>query len=131
MPVYRPHAYSQFNFLVDLGAGIGPHAGFQELSVKKITGLNKATDVTLKRGVIASSALQDWLDQIRDGHKKASRTVTIMMQDEEHKITRTWKLLGARIIKQVSEPLNAKGGGDVAMEELVLSSESLETAAMP
>src|SRR6476620_1282755 len=123
MPVYRPHAYSQFNFLVDLGAGMGPHAGFQELSVKKITGLNKAPDVTLKRGVIASSALQDWLDQIRDRHKKASRTVTIMMQDEEHKITRTWKLLRARIIKQVSEPLNAKGGGDVAMEELVLAYE--------
>lgn len=126
MPVYRPHAYSQFNFLVDLGAGTGPHAGFQESSIKKITGLNKATDVTLKRGVIASSALQDWLNQIRDGHKKASRTVTIMMQDEEHKIMRTWKLLRARIIKHVSGPLNAKGGGDVAMEELVLAYERIE-----
>ena len=126
MPGYRSQRYAQFNFLIDLGAGAGPHAGFQEFSnVQKITGLNKATDVTMKRGVIASSALQDWLDQIRKGRKGADRTVTIMMQDEEHKIVQKWKLLRARIIKHVSGPFNAKGT-DVAMEELVIAFERLE-----
>jgi len=127
MSSYRAHPYAQFNFLVDLGAGAGagPHAGFQDFSHIKLTGLNKATDVTLKRGVIASSALQDWLDQIRDGHKGADRTVTIMMQNEERKIVRTWKLLRARIIKHVSGPFNAKGT-DVAMEELVIACKRIE-----
>ena len=90
MPGDRP--YVQFNFLIDLGTGQddGPHAGFQECSsVEKIKGLNKSADVTLKRGVIGASDLHDWLNQIRKGDKEADRTVTIMMQDEEHQIVQT------------------------------------------
>jgi hypothetical protein len=37
----------------------------------------------------------------------------------------TWKLLRARIIKNVNGPFNAKGT-DVAMEELTLAYERLE-----
>ncbi len=104
---------TQFNFLIDLGTGLGhgPHAGFQECSrVEKLKGLNKSTDVIVKRGVVSASDLQDWLDQIRKGDKKADRTVTIMLQDEEHKIVQTWKLLRARITKHTSGPLNARTG---------------------
>jgi phage tail-like protein len=126
MTSYSTQPYSQFNFLIDLGTGDGPHGGFQELSgVTKITGLNKSTDVTMKRGVIAAAALQDWLDQIRHGHQRANRTLTIRQQDEKHKTVVTWKLLRARIIKHVSGPFNAKGT-DVAMEELVIAYERLE-----
>ncbi len=148
MAVLRDRPYTQFNFLVDLGTGAtdGPDAGFQEVSglgmevtvteyrngndkensVRKITGLNKTTDVTLKRGVIGSLSLYAWLDQIRNGDQKASRTVTIHLQNEDHMQTvTTWKLLRARIIKHTSGPLNAKGT-DVAMEEMVLTYERLE-----
>jgi phage tail-like protein len=125
MSNYSAQPYAQFNFFVDLGTGDGPHAGFQEMSTVKITGLNKATDVTLKRGVIGASDLQNWLDQIRNGHKQAERTVTIMMQDERHQVVQKWKLLRARIVKHVGGPLNAKGT-DVAMEELTLAYERLE-----
>src|SRR5512132_104826 len=100
MTTYTAEPYAQFNFLVDLGSGDGPHGGFQEVSgVTKITGLNKSTDVTLKRGVIAAGALQNWLDQIRHGHQRATRTLTIRQQDEERKTVVTWKLIRARIIK--------------------------------
>lgn len=125
MSNYSAQPYAQFNFLVDLGTGDGPHAGFQEMSTVKITGLNKATDVTLKRGVIGAPDLQNWLDQIRNGHKQAERTVTIMMQDENHQVVQKWRLLRARIVKHVGGPLNAKGT-DVAMEELTLAYERLE-----
>jgi len=126
MTSYRDKPYAQFNFLVDLGTGDGPHGGFQELSgLRKITGLNKSTDVTLKRGVIAAAALQDWLDQIRHSPQKARRTITIAQRDEENKTVVTWKLLRAHIIKHVSGPFNAKGS-DVAMEELVVAYERLE-----
>jgi phage tail-like protein len=127
MAILRDRPYAQFNFLIDLGTGRadGPHAGFQECSqVEKISGLNKSTDVTLKRGVISSAALQDWLDQIRKGGRRAKRTVTISLQDEEHKQVQTWKLLRARIIKHVSGPFNAKGT-DVAIEELIIGSEGI------
>lgn len=126
MTSYSAQPYSQFNFLVDLGTGDGPHGGFQELSgLTKLEGLNKSTDVTLKRGVIAAAALRDWLDQIRHGHQRANRTLTIAQQNEEHQTVVTWKLLRARIIKHVSGPFNAKGT-DVAMEELVIAYERLE-----
>ena len=98
----------------------------KENSVIKITGLNKATDVTLKRGVIGSLNLYQWLNQIRNGDQAALRTVTIQLQNEDHSaVVQTWKLLRARIIKHTSGPLNAKGT-DVAMEEMVLAYERLE-----
>ena len=148
MAVLRERPYVQFNFLVDLGAGTdGPDAGFQEVSgigmevtvseyrngnhkensVMKVTGMNKATDVTLKRGVIGSLTLYKWLDDIRNGNQGALKNVVIQLQSEDHSAepVQTWKLMRARIIKHTSGPLNAKGT-DVAMEELVLAYERLE-----
>jgi phage tail-like protein len=148
MAVQRDRPYVQFNFLVDLGTGVtdGPQAGFQECSnigmevtvaeyrtgnmkensVQKITGINKATDVTMKRGVIGSLDLYQWLDQIRNGDQTAFRTVTVSLQNEDHtQVVQQWKLLRARIIKHVSGPMNAKGT-DVAMEELTLAYERLQ-----
>lgn len=148
MATLRERPYTQFNFLVDLGDGVtdGPRAGFQEISdigmqvtvteyrngnskentLIKITGLNKNADVTLKRGVIGSLNLYQWLDQIRNGGQGALRNVTIHLQNEDHTaIVQSWKLLRARIIKHTSGPYNALGT-DVAMEELVLAYERLE-----
>ena len=148
MATFRDRPYVQFNFLVDLGDGVtdGPAAGFQELSgvgmevtvseyrngnskensVMKITGMNKSTDVTMKRGVIGSLNLYNWLNDIRNGNQNAKRTVTIHLQNEDHTATvQTWKLLRACIIKHTSGPFSAKGT-DVAMEELVLAYERLE-----
>ena len=92
MAVLRERPYAQFNFLVDLGTGntAGPEAGFQECSeigmtvdvieyrngnekennVRKLPGLTRVSDVTLKRGIIGSLELYDWLDQIRNGWHK-------------------------------------------------------------
>ncbi len=151
MAELRDRPYVQFNFLVDLGDGKtdGYDAGFQEVSgigmevtvaeyrngnekencVRKITGLNKATDVTLKRGIIGSLTLYKWLDAIRNGDQtNAYRNVVIQLQNEDHtKVVQEWKLMRARIIKHTSGPMNAKGT-DVAMEEMVLSYERLEMA---
>jgi phage tail-like protein len=148
MATLRERPYVQFNFLVDLGTGNtdGVQAGFQECSnigmevtvaeyrngnekensVRKITGLNKATDVTLKRGVIGSLDLYSWLNDIRNGNQSAIRNVVVHLQNEDHTaIVQTWKLMRARIIKHISGPMNAKGT-DVAMEELTMAYERLE-----
>ena len=148
MATLRDRPYVQFNFLVNLGDGVtdGPQAGFQEISgigmevtvseyrngnekensVRKITGMNKSTDVTLKRGVIGSLNLYSWLNDIRNGNQGALRTVTVQLMAEDHsEPVMTWTLLRARIIKYTCGPLNAKGT-DVAMEEMVLAYERLE-----
>jgi len=148
MAAKRDRPFAQFNFLVDLGTGNsdGPEAGFQECSnigmevtvaeyrngnekensVRKITGLNKSTDVTLKRGIVGSDNLYAWLNDIRNGDEGALRTVTVQLISEDHQqAVQTWKLLRARIIKYVAGPFNAKGT-DVAMEELTLAYERME-----
>jgi phage tail-like protein len=148
MAAKRDRPYSQFNFLVDLGDGqtTGADAGFQECStigmevavaeyrngnetensVRKITGLNKATDVTLKRGMIGSARLYTWLDAIRNGDENQLQNVRITLQSEDQQTTVcTWVLKNARIIKHVSGPLNAKGA-DLAMEEMTLAFERME-----
>ena len=126
MSILGKDPYQQFNFLVYFGADktAGPQAGFQEFS--KITGLNKSTDVTLKRGVVSSPDLSEWLDEIRSGKAGAKRDVVIKLQNEDRSgYAQTWKLRRARITKHVSGPFNAKGT-DVAMEELTLAYERLD-----
>ncbi len=148
MSVQRDHPYGRFNFLIDLGDGEtdGPAAGFQECggigvevdvveyrngndkanAVRKLTGLTRVSDVTLKRGITGSLALWQWLVQVRDGDQAAARTVSIHLLSEDHAATvQTWRLLGARPRRLVSGPLNARGG-DVAIEELTLAYERLE-----
>lgn len=148
MAVLRELPYTQFNFLVDLGTGqtAGPEAGFQECSgismsvdvieyrngndrennTRKLTGLTRVSDVTLKRGIIGSLSLYSWIDQIRNGDQAALRTVTIQLQNEDHTaVVMTWKLVRARIVRHTSGPLDAKGT-DVAIEELTLAYERLE-----
>lgn len=148
MALARERPYAQFNFLVDLGTGEtdGPRAGFQECgeigmsvdvveyrngndkenAVRKLTGLARYPDVTLKRGIIGSLDLYQWLNDIRNGDEAAYRTVTVQLQNEDHtQVVQEWKLLRARIVKHVSGPFNARCS-DVAMEELTLAYERLE-----
>ncbi|MDP9272482.1 MAG: phage tail protein [Chloroflexota bacterium] len=148
MAVLRDKPYAQFNFLVDLGTGStdGPEAGFRECSAismsvdvieyrngndkannsRKITGLNRVADVTLRRGLIGSLQLYQWIDDIRNGNQNAVRNVTIQLQSEDHTaVVMTWKLRNARIVRYSSGPLDALGT-DVAIEELTLAYERLE-----
>lgn len=148
MAVQRDFPYAQFNFLVDLGTGEteGPRAGFQECSrietsvelieyrngndrentVRKLPGLVRAGDVTLRRGIIGSLDLWAWLEQVRDGDVGAVRTVRIQLLSEDHaQVVQTWTLHRARIVKHVSGPFDARST-DVAIEELTLGYERLD-----
>lgn len=148
MAVVRDDPYGNFNFLVDLGTGdtASVRAGFQEVSglnveltqaeyrngnekvnhVRKITGMSKVGDVTLKRGLIGATDLFEWVDQLRKGDVSALRSVTISLQDEAHQgAVMTWRLTRARPLRYTAPTLNGKGGTDVAIEELVLSCEDL------
>ena len=149
MAVREDRPYVQFNFQVDLNLpGMDARSfggGFQEISgigmevtvseyrngndkdngTRKITGLNKQSDVTLKRGVIGALPLYNWLNDIRNGDQKAFRDVTVTLLSENREPVLEWRLLRARIIKCTYGPLNAKGN-DVTMEEMVLSYERLE-----
>lgn len=147
MATLRETPYSAFNFLVELEPGQGQEvqAGFSEVSglnaevavaeyragnskvnyVNKLPGIHKAGDVTLKRGIIGSQNLYDWLEKCRNGNiKEAKRNIVIKLQSEDREnAVVSWKLVSAMPIKWTGPTLTAKGGGDVAIEELVLSVE--------
>ena len=113
--------FAQFNVLIELGTA-GPQAGFQDVSgLSGDAGASKV--VTLKRGGFRSQAFEEWVRAIRDG--KYDRPVTIRLQAPDRGAVTAWRVVGARIIKHTSGPMNAKGT-DVAMEELVLGYERLE-----
>lgn len=144
----RPVPYGAFNFLVNLGivdenSIIG---GFSDVSglnteftiaeyrngnemtnyVHKIPGIHKVGDVTLKRGLINSRDIKEWIELTRKNDPKAKRRVVITLLDEARTPVQKWVLDGVIPLKYSGPTLAAKGGGDVAMEELVLSSENIE-----
>jgi phage tail-like protein len=151
MPVFRDKPYGAFNYTVALGGSQGDGSagsvigGFSDVSglgmevkyseyrngneklntVRKVPGMHKFDDVTLKRGVVGSDDLFAWLKTVRDGVADP-RQVVITLLDEARQPVATWTLRNAQPRKWTGPTLAAKGGGDVAMEELTLVHEGIE-----
>ena len=144
----RPNPYGAFNFMVKLGnaggedqvaggfsdvSGLGNEVKFSEYRngndkanhVRKIANVNSTDDVTLKRGLIGDLRLFAWLKATRDGDHQP-QTVVITMLDERRSPVCSWTLLSAQPKKWVGPTLAAKGGGEVAMEELHLVAEQID-----
>jgi phage tail-like protein len=147
--VDRTSPYANYNFTVDLktpGVDIDhPFGGFSEVSgigteltvseyrygndkemhVRKIPGVHKSGDVTLKRGILNSKDFWEWIASARRASVNAQRDVQVTLRDESGKDVESWTLRNCIPLKYTGPTLQGKGGGDVAMEELVLSSEGI------
>jgi phage tail-like protein len=98
-----------------------------ENHTRKVPGIFKAGDVTLKRGIVSSKVIYDWVEDVRRrGPLGKLSSVTIMLKDENRANVQSWKLINVTPMKFTGPTLAAKGGGDVAMEELVLSAETVK-----
>src|SRR3954462_14854372 len=140
----RTNPYGAFNFEVSFdGTAFG---GFSDVSgltneftmaeyregkdlenhTRKIPGIFKAGDVTLKRGIIKSSDIYGWVEDVRRrGPLGKKKQVVIKLLDEARNPVQSWTLFDVTPMKFTGPTLAAKGGGDVAMEELVLSAEKV------
>ena len=148
MAIFRDTPYGNSNFLVDLGAGDpqAVQAGFAEVllpdaavdlieyrngneresGARKIPGRAKYSNVVLKRGVIGSLDLYQWLDQVRNGDIGARRTVAIHLLNEDRSATvLTWRLLRAFPVRYAFSNLDARGE-EPLLEILELAYERLE-----
>lgn len=96
-----------------------------ENHVRKIPGIHKVSDVTLKRGIINSKTVWDWISLVRREGVGGQKQVSITLFDEARNPVQKWILRGVIPMKYTGPTLAAKGGTDVAMEELVLSAEGL------
>ena len=141
----RTTPYGAFNFTVSFDNG-EVFGGFSDVSglgtevtvaeyrygndkenhVRKVAGVHKVSDVTLKRGILDSKTLFDWIKDTRVKGPDAQKSVTITLQDESHQAVQSWVLRGVIPMKYTGPTLAAKGGGEVAMEEVVLSAEAME-----
>lgn len=141
----RTTPYGAFNYVVNFDGG-ELFGGFSDVSgigteitvaeyrngndvenhVRKLGGVHKVSDVTLKRGILNSKTLFDWIGKARTTGPAAQKSVTITLLDESQKPVQSWVLRGVIPMKYTGPTLAGKGGGDVAMEEVVLSAEAME-----
>jgi phage tail-like protein len=145
MATFRENPYGAFNYLVALGldetnvvagfsdvSGLGNEVNYSEYrngndkvnTARKVPNTFKQEDVTLKRGLIGDTALFAWIKATREGTIDR-RQVTITLLDEARGAVATFRLQNAQPKKWVGPTLAAKGGGEVAMEELHLVHEGI------
>jgi phage tail-like protein len=143
--IERPHPYGAFKFLVEFSGEPPVKAGFSDVSGLgmemnyseyrsgdspkntpiKIPNTYKLDEVTLKRGLIGSTEIYEWCKKVNEGHR-LPRNVTIVVQDETGTAALQFVLKDAQPKKWMGPTLAAKGGGEVAMEELHLVHEGID-----
>jgi phage tail-like protein len=137
----REDPYRAYNFLVEIdGAAV---AGFSEvgglsgdgdvveyregtdvpLTVRKLPGLRKYSNITLKRGYTTSRVLWQWRLQIIEG-QLVRRNGAIVLLDEQRKRVAEWRFTNGWIVKYEGPALSAKGN-DVALETVEIAHEGL------
>jgi len=139
----RTDPYRGFNFMVEID-GI-TQAGFQECGgldasndpvdyregtvpnhVRKLTGLNKYSPVTLKRGITDSDELWKWRQTVIDG-KAERKNGSIVLLDETGAEKLRWNFVNAWPSKWTGPALNSTSSA-VAIETLELTHEELKKA---
>ena len=93
---------------------------------RKLSGLTKFGNVTLKQGMTKSLELYQWHEQIVSGQLTSSRKrVVIVVQDESGADQARFVVSAAWPVKYVVSELNAKGN-EVLIELLELANEGIE-----
>jgi phage tail-like protein len=139
----RVDPYRNFNFLVEIGgitqAGFSDCSGFgsstdpieyreggENTTVRKLPGMTKHTNITLKWGLTDSRELYDWYREIVTG-KVDRRNGSIVVLDLEGKETVRWNFVQGWPTKWDGPDFSAKGT-DVAIETLEIAHEGIERA---
>ena len=145
----RNTPYGAFNFVVEFDGG-EVFGGFSDVSgigteitiaeyrngnekenhVRKVAGVHKVSDVTLKRGIVNSKTLFQWIKESRvQGPAAQKKSVTIRLLDEAQAPVQSWVLTEVVPMKYTGPTFAGKGGGDVAMEEIVLAAQGMTIEA--
>lgn len=139
----RRDPYRNFRFRVEIDGVIS--AGFSEAvigetvteaidyregneptRVRKLPGLHKFANVTLKRGMTASMDLYNWHKQILDNDiGNARRNIAITVLDQSGQAAARFHIHDAWPVKYQAGDLNAKGN-EVLIETLELANEGIE-----
>jgi len=139
----RNDPYGGYNFLVEID-GI-TRAGFREcsgldtsqdageyregtdpLTVRKLPGLIKYSNISLKRGITDDAELWEWRKTVMDGQVERKNMSIILMNDAREEKLR-WNVKNCWPTKWEGPGFNATSG-DVAVETLEIAHEGLVKA---
>ncbi|MCR8633770.1 MULTISPECIES: phage tail protein [Paenibacillus] len=140
MPGERNDPYRNFRFRVEVEgiqqAGFSEVSGFdaslaiieyregnETITPRKLPGLAKYGNITLKWGVTDSMDMYNWMQESIEG-KIARKTVTIIAIDEEGADVATWQVIEAWPSKYTAPNFNGTGS-EVAIEFLELAHEGM------
>jgi phage tail-like protein len=137
----RNDPYAAFNFIVEIDGNSA--AGFSEVSglesdsdvieyrngneaitKRKIPGLNKFTNITLKRGFTKDLDLWKWRKSVMDGNPDR-RTGAIVLLNEAREPALRYTFRAGWPSKWQGPPFHA-GNSEVAIETLEIACEALE-----
>jgi phage tail-like protein len=143
VPRYDP--YRNFHFRVEIDGH--SHAGFSDVEigastvdvieyregneqarVRKLSGLRKYANVTLKRGFTASMDLFNWFQSVAPGDPSSRKDVTIVLLGEDGSDQARFVVRSAWPTKFAVGALHAKGN-EVVIETLELVNEGIERVA--
>jgi phage tail-like protein len=96
------------------------------LSVRKLTGLRKYTNITLKRGYTKNHDLWKWYKNVVNGVSDR-RSGAIVLQDEQHNDVLRWNFVNAWICKWEGPTMNATSN-DVSIETIEICPEQVALA---
>jgi phage tail-like protein len=141
MALERTDPYAQFNFIVQIdGQEVG---GFTEVgglaaesdvieyregsdlaTMRKLPGLRKYSNITLKRGYTTNDILWRWRKTVEDGKTERKSNVAIILLNEERKSALRWIVRSAWVVKYEGPALNSTTN-EAAIESLEIAHEGL------
>jgi phage tail-like protein len=139
----RNDPYGRFNFLLEID-GVAT-AGFTEVSglstetsvieyregsdrspTRKLPGITKYSNITLKRGITKDRSLWQWRKMVMDGATQRKNGSVVLLDESRQEVAR-WNFHDAWPCKWEGSSLNAKSS-EVAIETLELAHEGFELA---
>jgi phage tail-like protein len=100
--------------------------GAEPATIRKLPGLTKFSNITLKRGVTDDDELMKWRQQVMDGNiVRKSGSIVVMDQDGKEKLR--WNFQEGWPTKWTGPSFNATGN-EVAIETLEIAHEGLKRA---
>jgi phage tail-like protein len=145
-PVFRNDPYPAYNFEVVVTGisddGKSVRGSFSEVSgletevdaieyrngsesnrVRKLTGLTKFTNITLKRGIIGDLTFWNWLVNTMQGNVQRTEVAIILLDENRNPVMR-WNFTRAWPCRWTGPVLNAKSN-EVAIETLEICHEGM------
>ena len=100
--------------------------GQEPITPRKLPGLNKFGNITLKRGISPDLSVYNWRKTVTDGDIER-RNASVVLHNEKHEEVVRWNLVNAWPSKYVGPDLKANAN-EVAIESIELTHEGVERA---